>query len=399
MNICIVYSARIDLSSGGIESVCKTLVYELQKKHNVNFYFVYTDGDYADSASSHLKLPSQIDSENWGHAERITKDFFQKNNIEIIWYHEQHNSCLQKLIFSAGEKDNIKIVSVFHNNPYLLFAFLRDRCAYALFGLCERRDVLKNLLMILTYPLRYAKSIKSTRDYLSGLYAYSHHLVLLSHKFVDEFSLLTRISPTDRLKVISNPIIPAEYQFEPEKKMNQILFVSRHVWWQKRMDRIIRIWKNIMDQFPDWELVILGDGPHHDDYVRLAKKLKTQRLTFVGQQSPKEYYKNAKILCMTSSWEGFGLVLTEAQQFGCVPIAYRSYSSLDDIIEDGKNGYSVTPFDEGEYIEKLTRLMKDDELRENMARHAMQSVRKFHADKIADEWFDLFSSLRNKEQQ
>lgn len=396
MNICIVYSARIDLSSGGVESVCKSLVCELHKKYKVNFYYVYTDGEFPAPDSTLLKLPSQIDSENWNHTERITRDFLQRNNIDIIWYHEQHNSCLQKLFFLAGENGNIKIVSVFHNNPYLLFSFLRDRCAYAIFNLCERRDVLSNLLMLLTYPLRYVKSIKTTYDYLRGLYAYSHHLVLLSNKFVDEFSLLAKISPANKLKVISNPVVPVNFQFAPEKKMNQILFVSRHVWWQKRIDRVIRIWKKIMDRFPNWELVILGDGPNHDDYVRIADKLKTQRLTFVGQQSPKEYYMNAKILCMTSSWEGFGLVLTEAQQFGCVPIAYRSYSSLDDIIEDGKTGYSVTPFNEGEYIDKLTHLMMDDELRENMALQAIQSVKKFHVDKIANDWYNLFSSLRNK---
>lgn len=396
MNICIVYSARIDLSSGGVESVCRSLVCELHKKYKVNFCYVYTDGESSDSDSTLLKLPNQIDSENWNYTERITRDFLQKNNIDIIWYHEQHNSCLQKLIFSARVNENIKIVSVFHNNPYLLFSFLRDRCAYAMFGLSECRDVLKNLLMLLSYPLRYVKSIKTTYDYLRGLYAYSHHLVLLSNKFVNEFSLLAKISPANKLKVISNPLVPEKFQFEPEKKTNQILFVSRHVWWQKRIDRVINIWKKIMDKFPNWELVILGDGPNHADYVRIAEKLKTQRLTFVGQQSPKEYYMNAKILCMTSSWEGFGLVLTEAQQFGCVPIAYRSYSSLDDIIEDGKTGYSVTPFNEGEYIDKLTHLMMDDELRENMARQAMQSVKKFHVDKIADDWYNLFSLLINK---
>lgn len=393
MNICIVYSARIDLSSGGVESVCKSLVYELHKKHKVNFFYVYTDGEAPDSDSTLLKLPNQIAPENWNHTERITRGFLQRNNIDIIWYHEQHNSCLQKLIFSAGVNENIKIVSVFHNNPHFLFAFLRDRCAYAMFRLSECRDVLKNFLMLLTYPLRYVKSIKTTYDYLRGLYAYSHHLVLLSNKFVDEFSLLAKISPANKLKIISNPVVPAMFQFEPEKKMNQILFVSRHVWWQKRIDRVIHIWKKIMDRFPDWELVIIGDGLHHVDYVRLAKRLKTQRLTFVGQQSPNEYYRNSKILCMTSSFEGFGLVLTEAQQYGCVPIAYRSYSSLDDIIEDGKTGFAVKPFDEDEYIEKLTRLMSDDSLREGMALQAMQSVKKFYVEEVAKQWMTLFSSM------
>ena len=66
-----------------------------------------------------------------------------------------------------------------------------------------------------------------------------------------------------------------------------------------------------------------------------------KRVRFEGRQNPKRYYEEASIFMLTSSFEGWGLTLTEAQQFGCVPLAFYSYASLPDIITDGKNGFMI----------------------------------------------------------
>lgn len=56
---------------------------------------------------------------------------------------------------------------------------------------------------------------------------------------------------------------------------------------------------------------------------------------------------------MTSNYEGFSMVLIEAMQYGCVPFVFNSFASLPDIIDDKVNGYVITPFDEGEYVQKI----------------------------------------------
>jgi glycosyltransferase involved in cell wall biosynthesis len=44
---------------------------------------------------------------------------------------------------------------------------------------------------------------------------------------------------------------------------------------------------------------------------------------------------------MTSTAEGWGMVLTEAQQMGVPVVAMDSFGALHDIIEDGYNGRIV----------------------------------------------------------
>lgn len=62
---------------------------------------------------------------------------------------------------------------------------------------------------------------------------------------------------------------------------------------------------------------------------------------------------------MTSNFEGFPMVLTEAMQFGCVPVAFNSFEAIADIIIPEKTGELVTPFSIKEYKEKLSLLIEN----------------------------------------
>lgn len=61
-----------------------------------------------------------------------------------------------------------------------------------------------------------------------------------------------------------------------------------------------------------------------------------ERVVFTGWQDPESFYRDASILCLTSDFEGWGMVLTEAMTFGAVPVAFNSYAAITDIIDDGK---------------------------------------------------------------
>ena len=61
---------------------------------------------------------------------------------------------------------------------------------------------------------------------------------------------------------IPNPnTYPAQENTDFLKK-KQILYVGRIEWRQKRVGRLIDIWKRIYKKIPDWELVICGRWTH-----------------------------------------------------------------------------------------------------------------------------------------
>jgi glycosyltransferase involved in cell wall biosynthesis len=124
-----------------------------------------------------------------------------------------------------------------------------------------------------------------------------------------------------------------------------------------------------------------------------AKKLGLQRVEFLGATPSASIFAQSKIVAVTSTHEGFGMTLVEGMSVGAVPIAYDSYTALSDIVEDRVNGYKVTAFEEDEFVKKLSSLMSDDELREQMSMNALKTPQKFAAPVIADRWIKLFESL------
>ena len=194
-----------------------------------------------------------------------------------------------------------------------------------------------------------------------------------------------------KLLSLNNPMKSINYlQTIPKEKI--VLWVGRLGYDTKRLDYMLKIWMEINKSHPDWKLKILGSGDWNY-WKRIIAQYHIKNADVVGFCNPTEYYAKASILCMTSVAEGWGMVLVEAQQYGCVPMAYRSYAALDDIIVDGENGYSVKAFDQNDYVNKLRRLMDDVDLRRRMAMRGIESVKRFDVDKIAATWIAHFESI------
>lgn len=109
-----------------------------------------------------------------------------------------------------------------------------------------------------------------------------------------------------------------------------------------------------------------------------------------------KYYEESEILVMTSIFEGFGLVLTEAMSRGCVPVAFDSFSSVRDIIYSSYNGILVPSFNQSEYVDKLVQLTKSPQLFKTMSEAAKATVEKFDINVIGCRWMTLFDDLSDR---
>ena len=179
---------------------------------------------------------------------------------------------------------------------------------------------------------------------------------------------------------------------DSSNKENIILFVGR-LTAQKRVDRLLYIWKALHTRNPEWKIVIVGDGEYANEYKQLSKKLQLKNVEFAGQQPSKEFFKKGKIVCITSSHEAQPMVLIEAQQWGCVPIAYNSFESATDIIQDKYNGVLVKPFKQEEYAKKLSELMINEVYWMRLANNGSKFIKKFDINAVIKNWINLFNNL------
>lgn len=169
---------------------------------------------------------------------------------------------------------------------------------------------------------------------------------------------------------------------------------------EKGFLRLIDIWKLIQDskEFKDWKLHIVGDGELKE---KIENKIKDLNLTNSIILKPftkdvESEYLSASIYAMTSHFEGFGMVLIEAQSYALPTISFDIATGPRDIIEDDKSGYLIEDNNLNEYATKLKTLMQDENLRAKMGAKSKEIVKsKFSKEVVMKQWMELFERIKN----
>ena len=303
---------------------------------------------------------------------------------------------VQQVYASKDALPEVKMVHVFHGTPGFELVPLRwDITKYHLCHNIERTWTLKQLCLQIGMALLPKKCFANLlRKKYSQPYGKADKIVVLSPGLIDQYQT---IAPGCRDSFMA---IPNALSFEkvtlPKAKEKEVLVVARLNDWHKRISEILEIWETIQQDlcFAEWTLRIVGDGVDKSYYEEYVHKHVVPNIVFEGLQDPLTYYQKASVFLMTSISEGWGLTITEAQQCGCIPIVYDSFSSAKDIIATGENGILIENRDRKAYVVALKKLMKDDALRNRMSEACIKSTERFSVENIAAQWNELFESLQ-----
>lgn len=394
MNICITNIDNKPEFIGGIKRVSSIIGNEWRKNGHRVYFITHCTSNIRyreiDSIPQHF-FPDTNRMNSPMNLSFFT-DFIQKESIDIILNQFADVNEMSELCFNAKKQTGKALVSAIHFSPTHKKDITRNSffIPYKL-GNKVKRYIFDCLLFCKFWLYTNPHNEKKEGTYFHKLYNQSDRVVLLSDKFRPVFAKKANLSDSSKLIAINNPASVANHDLSiPKEKM--VVWCGRLGYDAKRTDKMLSIWKKVSDKFPEWELKILGSGDTQY-FNTLVKRYNIPNIEIVGFCNPDEYYQKAEIICMTSVCEGWGMVLIEAQSYKCVPIAYNSYASLTDIITDGENGFTVTPFDENEYVEKLSELMGSPSLRNEMAENGQKSIQRFNSEKIAEQWIETFKQI------
>lgn len=223
---------------------------------------------------------------------------------------------------------------------------------------------------------------------------------LLSLAYIEPYIAFTGLLGTMNMPLyggkffaIPNPlsfpeILPVS---ELKNKEKMVLVVARMMESQKRISLILNMWHELQDM--GYRLVLVGDGPSLAYYKAQAEALELKNITFEGLQDPQPYYRKAQIFLMTSAFEGFPMTLAEAQQHGCVPVAYSSFAALGDVLTHEQNGCIVENENEEAYIAQVKRLMSDEAYRNQLAEGALRDCQRFTIEHVGQQWEQILQGL------
>lgn len=242
------------------------------------------------------------------------------------------------------------------------------------------------------FNYNYMQGTKRKQNVLQLVERCASQLVVLTQADKKMYAENTDFNP-DFITQIYNPISPIEQEVISHGK-KKVLAVGRFS-PIKGFDLLLRIWSMVEPQMPEWELEIVGDdGLDEAGLSPLKEELGLQRVTLLpATRQVAQFYRDASIYVLSSRSEGFPMVLLEATSMSLPIVAFDCQTGPNEIIEDGCNGFLISPGDLTMFAQKLMCLMQDENLRHKFGRRSFEISQKFSLSEICDQWQSLLTKV------
>jgi glycosyltransferase involved in cell wall biosynthesis len=246
-----------------------------------------------------------------------------------------------------------------------------------------------------THPAQYP--LGALRDGLRRFtYCLLHNVTALTS---ESASWLKANTLARRINVIPNaapwPLPDHEPRISPESVRpfgRKFLLGAGRLVEEKGFDLLLSAFTSLAQKYPDWDLVIVGEGSQRTIIEDLVGSAGLKKRVFlpgrVGNLGV--WYEYADLYVMSSRFEGFGNTLAEALAYGLPVVSFDCDSGPRNIIRQEVDGLLVPPGDVAGLAATLDRLMGDVNLRERFARRAVEARMRFSIDRIASMWEELF---------
>jgi glycosyltransferase involved in cell wall biosynthesis len=168
---------------------------------------------------------------------------------------------------------------------------------------------------------------------------------------------------------------------------------------QKGFDLLIAAFALIAARFPDWRLVIWGEGPDRRHLERqVAACGLSDRVTLPGTSpAPGSWAETATMLVLSSRYEGSPNVLAEAMAAGIPVVATDCDFGPAELIGDERYGLLVPPDYPAALATGMAQLMADRELRDTLGKAGQEGVTALcDTDVIMDEWRQVIRSVMRR---
>lgn len=140
------------------------------------------------------------------------------------------------------------------------------------------------------------------------------------------------------------------------QREKKIIYVGQFI-ERKNVRRLVQtfISANVVG---DWTLDMYGSGPLRVELDRLARRSNgcVRIHDFCQPEVLADKYREARVFCLPSLWEHWGLVVHEAALSGCVLLLGNRIGAADDLLGSG-NGFTFNPYDTADMTSAIQRAM------------------------------------------
>lgn len=166
---------------------------------------------------------------------------------------------------------------------------------------------------------------------------------------------------------------------------------------EKGYENLIKVAQIVLHRHPDWKWHIYGTGD--TQYVNFVQNLISEvglenKLVLKGlEKDIYDKYSKYSMEVLTSLFEGFSLVLLEGKACWLPEVSFDIYSGPSDLIQDGINGYLISPFNVQIMADRICLLIDNPDIRKSFSFHAGDNMNKYSKSYIIKNWITLLDEF------
>jgi Glycosyltransferase len=168
----------------------------------------------------------------------------------------------------------------------------------------------------------------------------------------------------------------------------------------KNFQLLIQSFYELRDRFPDYKLIIYGDGPLREELSRLIQSLNMDdRIILYGRTNDViNQIRTSSLFVLTSDHEGMPNALVEAMVLGLPVIATDCpCGGVRYLIEDNVNGKLIPIGNQKALEDAMTEMLQDKTKAEKFAQNAVKIIEKVEPSKIYGQWEDYIVKMYTKD--
>lgn len=175
---------------------------------------------------------------------------------------------------------------------------------------------------------------------------------------------------------------------------NFFLFVG-NLFPSKNVYRLLSAWRRVIQQYPDWKLVIVGKETPQNEWKTLLERdsFLEDHVVLIGQvcdTALSQIYSQAYASVYPSLYEGFGLIPLESMSCS-KPVVCSNVASLPEVCGDCV--VYIDPYDEEDIARGMKKLISNPVLYQELSRKGLEWIKQFSWDRTAQKHIELFESI------
>lgn len=185
------------------------------------------------------------------------------------------------------------------------------------------------------------------------------------------------------------------YELEPPQKREKVICAVGRLAEQKRFDLLIDAFNQINEKYPEYSLVIFGEGELRDSLEAQCEKLKLTEKVYMPGTNPQavRLVNRTGVFVLSSDLEGMPNALMEAMAMGVPCVSTRCDMGPEELIRDGENGLLVDTGSSAQIADAVMRIIKNPELADKLSRNGRKMIETHSIDKICRTWLEFLQKI------